>query len=215
MKRPRVIVFASGTKTGGGTGFENLVNHSRGGDLDADIVAVVSNHEQGGVRERAERLGVPFVYFAAPYEAENYQQIMQETGAEWTVLSGWLKLVKGLDPARTINVHPALFSQGKFHGPGMYGSKVHAAVAAAHARGEIGEIGCTIHFVTSEMDAGPVIYEHRISATNKMSVEEIETAVRAAEREWEPIIVNKVVHGEISWDGKDPKTLTGASLTRN
>lgn len=207
MSKPKLVVFASGTKDSGGSGFENLVNASREGKLDAEIVAVVSSHEHGGVRARAERLGVRFVYFPGPYEAENYQRIMRETGAQWVVLSGWLKLVKGLDPVRTVNVHPALFSQGKFHGSGMHGSKVHAAVAAAHERGEIQEIGCTIHFVTNEVDAGPVIFEHRIPIKKKMSVAEIESEVRAAERRWEPTIINMVVHGEIRWDGKDPATL--------
>ena len=67
MSRPKLFIFASGTATGGGSGFEKLVTASRNGVLDADIVGVVSNHEHGGVRERAERLGVPFFYFPGPY----------------------------------------------------------------------------------------------------------------------------------------------------
>ena len=52
MDRPKIVVFASGTKDNGGSGFENLVEASRTGILDAEIVAVVSNHERGGVREQ-------------------------------------------------------------------------------------------------------------------------------------------------------------------
>ncbi|MEY4747049.1 MAG: hypothetical protein RLZZ416_98 [Candidatus Parcubacteria bacterium] len=207
MEKPKIIVFASGTKDGGGSGFENLVDATKTGVLDADILAVVSNHEHGGVRERAKRLGVSFIYFPGPYEADDYRRIMQRTGAEWAVLSGWLRLVKGLNPAKTVNIHPSLFSQRKFHGPGMYGKKVHDAVAAALERGEINEIGCTIHFVTSEMDEGPAIFEYRVPVKANMSGAEVESAVRAIERKWEPIIVNQVVHGEIRWDGKDRKSL--------
>lgn len=47
---PKLIIFASGTEDGGGSGFENLVTSK---DLDADVVTVVSNHEHGGVRVRA------------------------------------------------------------------------------------------------------------------------------------------------------------------
>jgi len=134
MGRPKIIVFASGAKDDGGSGFENLVNHSQGGDLDADIVSVVSNHGHGGVRERADRLGVPFIYFK-PQDYSNvlknirigYKDIVQESGAEWVVLSGWLRIVKGLDPKKTFNIHPALLSQldGRFGGHGMYGMPCH------------------------------------------------------------------------------------------
>ena len=70
--RPKLLIFASGTKDGGGAGFENLVNAARAGTLDAEIVAVVSNHEHGGVRERAERLGIPFNHFPGTKEDKNY-----------------------------------------------------------------------------------------------------------------------------------------------
>src|SRR3989338_5086190 len=111
MSKPKLIIFASGKRSGGGSGFENL---ERSKDLDADIVAVVSNHERGGVHERAAQLGIPFIYFPGPYDAEHYQEVVRKSfEAEpaplegeaslmgWVALSGWLKHVSGLDPART------------------------------------------------------------------------------------------------------------------
>lgn len=209
MNAPRLIIFASGTKDGGGSGFENLVRATKTGVLDADIVAVVSNHENGGVREKADRLSVPFVYFPKPWDATSYQRIVQDAGAEWVALSGWLKLVKGLDPARTFNIHPALLSQldGRFGGAGMYGRHVHEAVKEALDNGELSESGLSMHFVTDEYDRGPVFFEHRVPLTPGMSVEEISTLVNKGEHEWQPRITNAVIHGEISWDGKGPKTL--------
>ncbi len=203
--RPKIVVFASGTKDGGGSGFENLVT-SR--DLDADVTAVVSNHEQGGVRQRAERLGIPFIYFAGPYDAEHYQKIVADSGAEWVALSGWLKKAAGLDPQKTINIHPTLFSQGdKFRGAGMYGDRIHEAVRAALDAGEITESGFTMHFVTEEYDEGPAFFEHRVPLKKGMTAKEIGDAVRAAEHEWQPKLTDAVVHGAISWDGEDPATL--------
>jgi len=211
MDGPKLIVFASGTKEGGGSGFENLVQASRAGVLDAEIVAVVSNHENGGVREKAARLGIPFVYFSGPFDAEHYASVLQKTAirAEWIALSGWLKLVTGLDPRRTFNIHPALLSQlgGRFGGHGMYGHRVHEAVAEALAKGEITESGFTMHFVTDEMDRGPVFFEHRVPLTKGMTADEIAQAVNKAEHEWQPKITNMVVHGEIIWDGKNPASL--------
>lgn len=218
--KPRIIVFASGTKDGGGSGFENLVRASRNGlslasardnsllqsELDADIVAVVSNHEHGGVRERAERLGVPFIFFSPN---SDYRKIIEDSGAEWVALSGWLKHVKGLDPRKAFNIHPALLSQldGRFGGPGMYGYRVHKAVKAALDAGEITESGFTMHFVTDEMDRGPVFFEYRVPLRKGMSADEIAKAVNVAEHEWQPRITNMVVHGQIAWDGKNPTSL--------
>src|SRR3989344_102151 len=106
--RPKIIVFASGTKEGGGSGFENLVEAAKSGVLDADIVAVVSSNEFGGVRERASRLGIPFIYFSGSYDPEHYQKVVADSGAEWIALSVWLKLVKGLDPTKTFHKHLSL-----------------------------------------------------------------------------------------------------------
>src|SRR3989344_1572175 len=74
--RPKIIVFASGKRSGGGSGFENL---ARSKDLDADIVAVVSNHERGGIHERAAQLGVPFVYF----DPSAHSNVLQNIGTSY------------------------------------------------------------------------------------------------------------------------------------
>jgi|SRR3989344_3923477 len=208
MERPKLIVFASGTATGGGSGFENLATSPA---LDADIVVVISSHEHGGVRARAERLGIPFVYFPGPYTAEGYSSILRKTRITnpWIALSGWLKHVRGLDPARTFNIHPALlsFDYGRFGGDGMYGHRVHEAVKAALDAGEITESGFSMHFVTDEYDRGPVFFEKRVPLQKGMSADDIAVAVNKAERQWQPKITNMVVHGEIRWDGRDPATL--------
>ncbi len=206
---PKIIVFASGSAEGGGSGFENLVEATKSEILDADIVTVVSNHEHGGVAQRAERLGVPFIYFPGPYDAEHYRKIVADAGAEWVALSGWLKLVQGLDPQKTFNIHPALLSQlsARFGGHSMYGHRVHEAVKAALDTGEITESGFTMHFVTDEMDRGPAFFEHRVPLQKGMSADDIAKAVHAAEHEWQPKITDLVVHGKIYWDGKDPATL--------
>lgn len=127
--RPKLIVFASGTKDGGGSGFENLVNATKTGELDAEIVAVVSNHE-------------------------------------------------------------------------------HDAVKAALDAGDITESGPTMHFATEEFDRGPIFFEFCIPLRAGMSADDIARAVNAVEHEWQPRITNMVVHGKVSWDGKDSKTMT-------
>lgn len=210
MKKPRLIIFASGTKDGGGSGFEYLVKARNSGVLDAEIRAVVSNHLDGGVRKRALDFAIPFWHFPAPWDSENYQRIMREIGGEWVALSGWLKLVVGLDPRKTFNIHPALLSQlgGCFGGPGMYGHHVHEAVKRALDAGKITESGFTMHFVTDEYDRGPAFAEVRTESLPPwMTAEDIGARVNVLEHEWQPKLTNMVVHGEISWDGIDPRSL--------
>ena len=210
--KPRLIVFASGTKEGGGSGFANLVMHARTPwrALTCDIVAVVSNHAEGGVCKLAQKFDIPFVHFNYPYTAERYARIVKESGAEWVALSGWLKFVSGLDPCRTVNIHPGLLSAlgGRFGGEGMYGDNVHRAVHAALHNDEITNSGISMHFVTSEYDEGPIFFEHSVPIDKTMSVEAIKKKVIAAEHHWQPRITNMVVHGKIAWDGKNPESLT-------
>ena len=186
-----------------------MVLHSQNEDLQAVITAVVSNHEHGGVRQRAERLGIRFIHFPPPWDAERYARIVERVGADWAALSGWLKRVFGLNPARTFNIHPALLSQfdGRFGGEGMYGHHVHEAVAEAHARGEITESGVTMHFVTDEYDRGPAFFEFRVPLRRGMTADEIAKAVNTAEHHMQPLITDLVVNKKIGLDGRDPKTL--------
>src|SRR3989344_4959309 len=128
----KLLIFASGGKESddGGSGFQELVENARAGVLEAEIVAVVSNHEHGGVRARADKLGVPFIHFQLPREVADYQRIVAETQADFVALSGWLKMDKGPAPARTGNIHPG--DCKRFGGEGMYGHHVHEAVMAAY-----------------------------------------------------------------------------------
>lgn len=220
--KPRLIVFASGTEDGGGSGFENLVKCARNPlhSLSCDIVGVVSNHAEGGVCRRAERLGIPFFHFNGPYTAENYQRVVaQAFGAPledevsltgWVALSGWLKHVSGLDPRRTFNIHPALLSVsgGQFGGEGMYGMHIHCAVHAALQNDEITHSGISMHFVTDAYDTGPVFFEQSVPLNKKMTPEHIQKKINALEHHWQSRITNMVIHEKISWDGKNFETLT-------
>jgi phosphoribosylglycinamide formyltransferase 1 len=227
--KKKIIVFASGTKDGGGTGFENLVNATKNDILGAEIMTVVSNHQKGGVRERADRLGIPFVYFPArkipdsgefvdkegnvvdPSEfatAENYRKLVE--GADLVCLSGWLKLVTGLDPRKTINIHPGPLP--RFGGAGMYGHHVHEAVMEAYKRGEIKNSAVSMHFVTEKYDEGPLFFSQSVPILPNDTAETLAARVLEAEHEWQPIITRKVLSDEISWDGKDSASLRGAIL---
>ncbi len=189
----------------GGSGFENLVIASRKNILRAEIAAVVSNYEKGGVRKRAERLKIPFVYFPAPWTAKRYQKIARQFNADFVALSGWSKLVSGLDPKKTFNIHPAPLPL--FGGLGMYGSHVHEAVLKAYKADVIKNSAVSMHFVTKKYDEGPVFFFTPVKIMPNDTPETLRKRVNDAERDFQPIITDLVVRGEIVWDGRHKKSL--------
>ena len=201
-----LLVFASGSKDSGGSGFQKLVENSRTGILEAKIVGVVSNHQNGGERQKAENLNIPFKYFENSDTClQYYRIIVQKYRADFIVLSGWLKKVTGLDPRKTINIHPGPLP--KFGGPGKYGHKVHEAVITAFKNGEITTSAVSMHFVTEECDRGPLFFELPVLIDKHDTPETLAKKVNELEHRYQSWVVNLIVNGEICWDGKNPQSL--------
>jgi phosphoribosylglycinamide formyltransferase-1 len=200
----RVLVFASGDAEGGGSGFQELVEFSRTNPpvLNAQIVGVVSNHENGGVRRRADALQVPFQFWPGPFDAKSYRFLVEAHRADYVMCSGWLKFVRGLDPARTVNIHPGPLP--RFGGPGMFGHHVHEAVMAAYHRGEITQSAVTMHFVDDvAFDHGPIIFQMPVLIRPDDDAGTLAKRVNEKERAWQSHILNLVVHRHICLsDGK-------------
>lgn len=206
----KVLVFASGTKTGGGSGFQELVENSGPeGILNGKIIAVVSNHARGGVWQKAQKLGIPFVHFTGPDNEAEYRRIIAHYQPDLISLSGWLLKTAGLNPKSTINIHPAPLP--RFGGRGMYGHYVHEAVIAAFQNGEITHSAVSMHFVTEEYDQGPVFFRYPIKIRDDDTPETLTSRVNKIEHSWQSFITNLVLAGAISWDGKDPKSLKAPS----
>jgi phosphoribosylglycinamide formyltransferase 1 len=196
--RVRVLVFASGDEKGGGSGFQELVEFSRTDPpvLDAQIVGVISNHQHGGVYRRAEALHIPFEHWSGPYDAKGYRTFVDQYQADFVMCSGWLKFVRGLDPATTVNIHPGPLP--RFGGAKMYGHYVHEAVMAAYHRGEITQSAVTMHFVTDiAYDHGPIIFQMPVLIRPDDDAETLAKRVNEKERAWQSHVLNLVIHGYI------------------
>lgn len=160
MAMPRLALLASG----GGRSLENLAAVIARGELEAEIVLLVSDRPGIGALERSARLGIPTLVL--PYQemggsagfSERVFTELDERGVALCVLAGFLRLLRV--PARwrgrVINIHPALLPA--FGGKGFYGDRVHAAVLEAGVR----ETGCTVHFVDDVYDHGEHILQRRV-----------------------------------------------------
>jgi phosphoribosylglycinamide formyltransferase 1 len=217
MERPKIIVFASGSPEGGGSGFQKLVeNTNPAGALKADIVSVVSNYPDGGVEKHARNLGVPFEYFPPPWTGDRYKEVIDklqrtyDIESPWVALSGWLKRTDGLDPKYTFNIHPGPLAHGlskKFGGKRMYGHFVHEAIVNAYKNGEVFDSAVSMHFVTDVIDGGPVFFHHPVPVLPGDTADSLGSRVNAIEHQYQSTITNLVVHKKIQWNGKDPSSL--------
>jgi len=206
MNKPKLLIFASGDKSGGGSGFANLIKNSRAGILKAEIAGVVSNHKKGGVFKIAKKEKIRFFHFSPPYTAQKYQEFVKKTKARWVALSGWVKLAKGLKPNRTINIHPAPLPQ--IGGKNMYGLYVHQAVLEAYRQGKIAHSAVSMHFAAKKYDQGPVFFKYPIKIKKSDTPLALQKRVKKIERRWQGGITNLIVNKKISWDGKSRKIKT-------
>lgn len=201
----KIAVLASGTKTRGGSGFEKLVEASHDGRLQGEIVCVLSNHLNGGVQERAKRLGIPFKHFEAPWTGEHCRELIGQE-VDLICFSGWLKQAVGFDPTKTINIHPGQLPD--FGGKGLYGSYVHQAVMKAHEAGEIKESAVCMHFVTDEYDQGPIFLRALVAIEPNDTPESLGKRVNKVEHVMQWQFTNHVLNGKISWDGVNHDSLS-------
>lgn len=215
MSRETILVFASGGKgpDEGGSGFLKLVEASRNETIDGIIAGVVSNHPRGGVYTKARALSIRFFHSPKGRTANDYHNIIQESRAKWVALSGWLGKIEGHDPKKTFNIHPALDLE-RFGGKGMHGHHVHEAVWKAFLRGEITHTGITMHFATAKYDDhGAVFFKRSLPITKSFrNPGVLGKAVNLLEHEWQAEITNHVIHGKISWDGKNARSIRGADI---
>ncbi|NIE77408.1 formyltetrahydrofolate deformylase [Pantoea sp. Tr-811] len=129
-----------------------LYRHAKG-ELDMQITAVVSNHLD--LRPMAERQGIRFVYLPVTKDTKADQEaalmrIVEDTGTELVVLARYMQILSDdlcrQLSGRAINIHHSFL-------PGFKGAKPYHQ---AYQRG-VKLIGATAHYVTSDLDEGPII----------------------------------------------------------
>ncbi len=151
--------------SGGGRSLENLAQRIAAGELDARIALVLANTPDAYALERARRhdLATAVISHREHKDVDDFSArvfaALESRGCELAVLAGFLRLLR-IPPAwegRVLNIHPSLLPA--FGGKGYYGDRVHRAVLE---RG-VQFTGCTVHYVTNEYDAGPILLQRCIA----------------------------------------------------
>ena len=166
----------------------DLLWRNRRGELDMDVICVISNHEL--LRAEVEALGVPFVHIPISRETkrEAEQSALDELGgrAELLVLARYMQILSADFLARVgcrvINIHHSFL-------PAFAGAEPYRH---AYERG-VKLIGATAHYVTEELDEGPIIEQDVQRVGHRYTVSDLERVGRDLER----MVLARAVRSEL------------------
>ena len=181
----RIALFASGS----GSNAENIVRYFSDSDKFVFPV-IISNKADAFIHERAKSLQIPSRTFSREdfLSGDRILDFLKEQKIDYLVLAGFLLKVPQtlLDafPNKIINIHPALLP--KFGGKGMYGARVHEAVAEA---GET-ESGITVHYVNGNYDEGNIIFQAKCTVSPTDTPDMIAEKVHKLEYEFYPKVID-------------------------
>jgi phosphoribosylglycinamide formyltransferase-1 len=196
----KICIFASGS----GTDFQSIIDGVEGGDIDGQIILLVCNNRDAKCIERAKKHGIEYRYIdhrgksQSEFEIE-MQMVLSKYNPDLIVMAGWLRILHAqfLEKwnGRIINIHPALLPL--FGGKGMYGESVHEAVLASGMK----VTGCTVHFVNSKVDGGPIILQECLQIMDDDDVKSLAARVLELEHKMLPKAVQLFAQGKIKIDG--------------
>jgi formyltetrahydrofolate deformylase len=171
--RPTIAVFVSTADHV----LQELIYRVRAGDLRADLTAVVSNHPD--LEPVAAAAGIPFSHVPVPPDgkAEAEARALEVVGdVDVVVLARYMQIVSPEFCARfrerLINIHHSFL-------PAFVGANPYQA---AHDRG-VKLIGATAHYVTPELDAGPIIEQEVARVDHRATVADMRRIGRYVERQ--------------------------------
>lgn len=199
-----IVVLVSG----GGTNLQALLDAQERGEIrDGKIIAVISSTSGAFALERAKGANVPgYVVNRKDYDSREtftgaLLDKLSELNADLIVLAGFLYI---LSPAfveryenRIINIHPALIPS--FCGDGFYGLKVHEKALEYGVK----LTGATVHFVSAEADAGPIILQKAVAIEEGDTAEILQKRVME-QAEWKllPEAVSLFCQGRLHVEGR-------------
>ncbi len=152
--------------SGSGTNMQAIMDACDSGEIKGKISVVISSNHEAYALVRAQGANIPNYVCAKKdfpsVEARDAEilRLLKMYDVDYVILAGYLGIIPPSIikeyPNRIVNIHPALLP--KYGGRNYYGINVHAAVIAA---GET-ESGATAHFVTEEVDGGPIIRQEKL-----------------------------------------------------
>jgi phosphoribosylglycinamide formyltransferase-1 len=205
MKR-RVAILISGR----GSNMAALIKAAGVEEYPAEIALVISNRADAPGLEKARISGVPAVVVEskpfgkdrAAFEAA-LQSALDSHGIELICLGGFMRLFTAdfvrRWHGRMLNIHPSLLPS--FPGLDPHGQALRAGVKIS---------GATVHFVTAETDAGPILMQGAVAVSDHDTADTLAERVLEIEHRIYPDALRLLARGEVRLDGDICRTSVGA-----
>ncbi len=201
LKTMNIAVFASGN----GSNLQALIDAEEKSELDkGKITLVVSDKPEAFALKRAQKAGIStFILEGTSFKSrEEYDkkvhQRLQEEDIGLIVLAGFMRILSDffVDEyrGRILNIHPALLPSFK----GAHGIK------DAFESG-VKVTGVTVHFVTKELDAGPIILQRSLKVEENDTLDTVEEKIHGIEHKLYPEAVRLFVQGKLEIVGEKVK----------
>jgi phosphoribosylglycinamide formyltransferase-1 len=201
----RCAVLASGR----GSDFQAVIDAVADGTCPVELVCLITDNPAAQAIERARKAGIPAVILdVSSFETrEAYEgalrEAMYQAGADLFVLAGYMRMLSPLTVRaftdRMINIHPALLPA--FPGLRAPAQAIEYGVKIA---------GCTIHFVTEEMDAGPIILQACVPVHEDDDSEKLASRILVEEHRLLPEAIRLFAEGRLVRDGRVVRILPSA-----
>lgn len=179
--RFHIAVFASGT----GTTLQALIDNQT--EYGYHVALMVANRACAAL----ERAAIQHIPTRQTKDWESIDKSLTTNDIQLIVLAGFLAIIPQWFcekwDKKIINIHPSLLP--KFGGKGMYGIRVQEAVLAA---GET-EAGCTVHYVSAEVDGGSIIAQERIAVLENDTPETLSQRLQQSEKKLLPRVIGELV----------------------
>jgi phosphoribosylglycinamide formyltransferase-1 len=192
-----VVVLISGR----GSNLQSVIDSAARGELDIALRAVISNRPNAGGLERARRAGIPALvvdHCAFPDRRSFDRALAVAIDAyrpQLVVLAGFMRVLSDVFvrhyAGRMINIHPSLL-------PAYRGLDTHQRVLAAGEQ----EHGASVHFVTPELDGGPVIAQARVPVHAGDDPETLASRVLEQEHQLLPQVLGWIAQGRLHLEGE-------------
>jgi phosphoribosylglycinamide formyltransferase-1 len=204
-------VLISGT----GSNMVEIAKACASGQIPADIALVIADVPTAAGIARARELGLDaeildrrgFLH-EGRHDRSAFENALaariDASGADFIILAGFMRVLSpqfaGRYAGRMLNIHPSLLPRHK-------GLDTHARALAAGDS----EHGVSVHFVTAELDGGPLIAQAVVPVLQGDAVAALSGRVHAREHILYPMVIEWLTRGRLRWNGGNP-TLDGAVL---
>ncbi len=196
-KKLRLGVLASGT----GTNLQAIIDHCRQGTLEAEIVLVVSNNPDAGALQRAQHAGLRTLcidhrlYDKRGDFDRAVIESLRKAEVDLVVLAGFMRLLSNeflqAFPHRIMNIHPALLPA--FPGLNAQRQALEYGVRVS---------GCTVHFLDSGVDTGPIILQAAVPVLDDDTEETLARRILAEEHRIYPLAIKLFSEGRLHIEGR-------------